>query len=470
MASMATTNTGEDDVELEMDLDEDEPVKQFSASQLPSVEKSEEIKWKAQELDQKCKDIMDLLAQEKRRWDDSSGNLKVPVLEEYKKIGLTTRDLRDKTLPTSLHVLARYYERDYSKVPKHILKTVIRYLLEHRDKSSSETRPEENAQEQPILDVAMSFENDEFIDCVMDCWPHGFPDLLHISDSDGKNCLHHIFVLPPLSPIIKIQEISKRKKQSLKRGLKFVPQAKPETLAAKDKEGNTPIHYAMDYRQCFGRAKEYVEMFQNMVLKGDKAMEANGAFNNKDESPILYCQRTRKEYKAWQKEKQHQNHPPQTAPENQMREHSIKEPKPQPASQGPEDNLEEAKDSTLADARNMKPLPQDGGNEYAITNRNFHSSVDIPEGFGLRSSSISVHTSSVTPATKPDATPPNEHKAHPPTPPPPQVPNRSKDGEKPVNDILEFLRLHYIRTRSDLEARDLMDGKDASGEFRVEVH
>ncbi|PGH10863.1 hypothetical protein AJ79_05223 [Helicocarpus griseus UAMH5409] len=42
-----------------------------------------------------------------------------------------------------------------------------------------------------------------------------------------------------------------------------------------------------------------------------------------------------------------------------------------------------------------------------------------------------------------------------------QQPNH-RAQEKTANDILELLRPHYMRKRSDLEARDLIEGKDAS--------
>lgn len=50
---------------------------------------------------------------------------------------------------TVLHILARNYRKDYKDVPEHIRRTVIKYLLEHRTRSSSETRAKEEALENP---------------------------------------------------------------------------------------------------------------------------------------------------------------------------------------------------------------------------------------------------------------------------------------------------------------------------------
>lgn len=129
------------------------------------------------------------------------------------------------------------------------------------------------------MKVAMTFDNGEFIDCVMDCWPDGFPDLLHTQDSEGKNCLHQLFAVPNLRPtpgaardknaptLPDVRFLAKN------RGPVFVSKAKPETLTAKDKDGNTPIHYAMDYWQCSGRNEKYVDMVRQMVLKADTVMK-----------------------------------------------------------------------------------------------------------------------------------------------------------------------------------------------------
>jgi hypothetical protein len=490
MVSLHPVNDGS---ESEMESEEDELPKQAGASLTQTPDTCDEIKWNALELDQKCKDVMNLLADKKRRWSNDSGNPNIPILEEYKKIALTRRDPRDKTLPTALHILARNYKKDFTHVPTSVRETVIKYLLKQEEaKSSSDPATHENIQEQPILHVAMTFENDDFIDCVEKCWPQGFPDLLHAQDGEGKNCLHHVFALPS-----QVKQISAVKTRTLQRAQKLVPKAKPETLAAKDKSGNTPIHYALDYRQCFGRKREYVELVQYMVREGDKAMNAGSSLNNDGESPIIFCQRTMEEYKARKQARQQagksQSRPSPTVPQTIADKQDITAGKGQAASQGHGKDQEAAKDPGQVKVQIKTQNPKEkvshvafeglsedretwnhtgsdttGGSKPPLVRRESQGRP-IP-GTQFRNSNPDLGSPTVTASSqalerKSDAALPNKEKTDVQNlSDNPKMPSASARGEQPVNDILDFLRLHYIRTRPDLEARDLIDGKDASGE------
>ncbi|KAF5558518.1 intracellular serine protease [Fusarium napiforme] len=60
--------------------------------------------------------------------------------------------------------------------------------------------------------------------------------------------------------------------------------AKPEVLAAKDDNGNTPLHLAVDYENCKRDQLQYIRM---MLDKGDQAIfnSTNGDFNKANLSP-----------------------------------------------------------------------------------------------------------------------------------------------------------------------------------------
>ncbi|KAH7020453.1 hypothetical protein EDB80DRAFT_561533 [Ilyonectria destructans] len=275
----------------------------------------EEERWRAKELEQQCNEVMEMLKQGgERRWDDSAAGTDVRVLEDYKKSTLATRrDLRDVNYPTALHILAKDTNKEYSKVPRDVRQKVFRCLLEHRYNNSnaaSKPKPEETGKEELILKVAMAYDNDEFVDCVRDCWPEKFPDLLGIQDGEKRNCLHHLFIRRKPSPTQNGQEV---KEKFLARVQKLAPQAKAETLAAMDQYGNTPIHYAMNYSQCLGKPDSYVDTVKDMILKGDEVMREKGAFNKKGESPILVCQRTMRIYKERKEELLKQSAQPNTA-------------------------------------------------------------------------------------------------------------------------------------------------------------
>lgn len=248
----------------------------------------DEAEWLSLELEQQLKDIMRQLKDRRRRWgDDSSSG--VPSLEPYKQKTLVERRNAEPTRATALHILARQYRTDYADIPGDIIRPVIRDLLQQNIQPSSEAEHGGRGTEEPILKVAMTFNNDEFIHQVYKAWPEAFPTLLDARDSEGKNALHHIFFWPDKKVTVRPEADAM---MLLQRAMEFVPVAMSETVAAQDADGNTPLHYAADYRQCQLRTDEYVEMYTEMVQKADDLMRGEKAFNSWGESPILYSQLT----------------------------------------------------------------------------------------------------------------------------------------------------------------------------------
>lgn len=422
---------------------------QHGRGHIQSTKDSEENSWADLDLSDQCQKAMHLLTSGERQWDNEPGDVTVPVLEQYKKIALTRRDERDKSTPTALHLIAKDYKKQYKNVPEEIMKKVLKYLLDERDLSPPE--------EEPILKIAMKYNNSEFIDCVMDCWPDGFPDLLDIQDSNKQNFLHIIFdvskleLVPPPKKEQGISHLQQFRNQTLERARKFVPRAKPQTLAAKDKDGNTPIHYAMDYRQCWGRKEPYVETFKDMVLKGDELMKTEAAFNNDDESPILFFKRTERKVLEYRRERQEiiaarQPAVSEAPPGGQARVANANgpaQPKP-PSAAEPEDDGEVAEEET---DRVGKRTVKESKTSY------LRSTVNHSRSFAETTPAEANRTHSG---------PPTEHQS--PTHKNVKSPaaRDEVDEEWSKNTVLEFLILHYIRTRPDLEARELIYGKNAS--------
>ncbi|RSM00406.1 hypothetical protein CEP52_009156 [Fusarium oligoseptatum] len=370
----------------QLDSDEERPDKRGKVDQLNPQEASEEAEWNKLELEGQCKDVMDLLRTGKRR-----------------------RDTRDPMVPTALHILAKDSRKEYVKVPRDILKTVIQYLLNARDlenKNATKEKHDEMAKEQLLLKVAMTFDNDEFIDCVIDCWGDKFSDLLDLRDGDGKNCLHHLL-----------------------------------TLVYPDADGNTPIHHAVHYRQCRRKPDEYVQEVKGMILKGDEIMKTTSAFNNNGESPLLFCQRTRIAFFKELKAKQSQKQQAQEA-QKKMPPPVAKDPVSQPNPDIPAKGRESWKSTTTG-----KPMQADGGGfAYKESLNKVQKPAKAPpepnrtEGGGAKSADGDK-------TAKANARRPNADRV-------------VKD--KAAKDILNFLTMHYIRTRSDMEARDLIFGKNIS--------
>jgi hypothetical protein len=238
------TDTEDDDIDMELDDVEPDPVS--SLDHATRAQGSEEAEWLNQELEVQLKDVTQLLKKGLRKWDINHGPPDALPLESYKKTTLATKRTAEVSRPTALHILARHYKTDYADIPSEIIRPVIRDMLLQGGEFSAEATPDAKRKEEPILKVAIMFDNDQFIEQVKAAWPEGFPDLLDAQDSDGKNALHHIFAWSN-------DKVTRRPeaeaKLVLKRALDLIPAAKKETLAAQDADGNTPIHYATDYRR-----------------------------------------------------------------------------------------------------------------------------------------------------------------------------------------------------------------------------
>jgi hypothetical protein len=235
-----------EDDDIDMELDDVEPDPVSSLDHATRAHGREEAEWLNQELEVQLKDVMQLLKKGLRKWDNDHGPPDALPLEPYKKTTVVTKKNPEVSRPTALHILAWQYKTDYADIPDDIIRPVIRDLLLHGGESLAGAKPDEKRKEEPILKVAILIDIDEFVQHVKAAWPEGFPDLLDAQDSDGKNALHHIFAWSNDKVTTRPEAEAKL---VLKRALDLIPAAKKETLAAQDADGNTPIHYATDYRR-----------------------------------------------------------------------------------------------------------------------------------------------------------------------------------------------------------------------------
>jgi hypothetical protein len=93
--------------------------------------------------------------------------------------------------------------------------------------------------------------------------------ILKIKNHEGKNCLHEA-----IESRSKCADI-------------LVQYAEPDTLCARDQNGNSVLHLAVQYEQC---RKEQLPIIQAMVAKCDKlmSMPGGGLFNNARNSPYRH--------------------------------------------------------------------------------------------------------------------------------------------------------------------------------------
>lgn len=283
----------DDKFESESSIQEEHDVGGGISSHVQSAQDSVQEAWLSGELESQLMEVMSFLENKRRRWDDSQEPGNVELLEPYKKEALLEGRDEDPTRATALHIMAsNYVLHGYNKIPEELIGPVIRDLLAEylAPSNQTETEEEKKKREEPILKMAIKWrDNYGFVQLIKNSSPRQhLAALLAAQDGDDRNALHHIFAWPD-DKLKRVPEADAEK--VLTRALDLVPLATAETLAAKDKDGNTPIHYAADPRQSRGRDSRYVNLFKEMVERADPFMRGNKAFNNMDESPLRYAKR-----------------------------------------------------------------------------------------------------------------------------------------------------------------------------------
>ncbi|KAL1864707.1 hypothetical protein Daus18300_007509 [Diaporthe australafricana] len=493
------------------------------SDEAPTVEAhSDELDiWNQLPIQGRWDQVMKILKDQGRRcrWDDQCGDPETQnFLEGYKKDGLNFKDDSDPRSPTVLHMLAKDFDRSgFASLDEKSRSRIIVFLLDHqRSESTGQAGHKTNYGEDPVLIVALRNDNKDFIRCVLRHCRNSAGYLLDACDVEGTNSLHHIF--KEHFPRAVGDYFSKRrgKKLDLKTTytmvLSLADLARPETIAAQDRLGNTPLHYAMDYTLCRIPTDNHPKIVSQLIAVGDRLLSKNAKssqFNKeKDpESPYLYFLRTKNAYLMDLQSKQSSGLATQdprlsapiahkgTASDRDSKAQSPKDGivlriKRADESRGPNggwkatklgavnerDTSGKGKPTTFPSAQRTTPgyVTEETASETEELGfedgRSVQSLLRHPQNFGP-SRNMTVYAVQIpTLSSKPDDVSyqqPNE-----------AYKGSTKSTQKNVQtfqmiddvegckiaaeEIRHRLKLHYIRTRSDIDAKDLLYGKVAS--------
>lgn len=280
--------------------------------QLSEDENSSE--WYSLPLHEKWKNVVERLINEEVRWDDDEQpdqewKPRVRVLDPRERESLATFNDRNTACPTVLHRLADNFKNDdFNKLPHITQVKIVAYLLGEDRKARAQATVD--SPDEPVLTRAFTNQNDEFIRFVIKhFYRDHLPDLVDDQDSSGSNCLHYVFKrhLPEaVDDFIRVK--SGRKTSRIHRAITLditktlhyldllIRIAKPQCIVATDGDGNTPMHYAMAYRVCRMPTATYKTLALQLIEVGSKSKDRSRQFNNAQESPYLYFERTRREF------------------------------------------------------------------------------------------------------------------------------------------------------------------------------
>ncbi|KAL4909352.1 hypothetical protein BDW74DRAFT_187521 [Aspergillus multicolor] len=437
------------------------------------------------------KEIVKLLDIGEESWD---------ALEDSEKLALAYRDPKNAR-PTFLHKMAENWANgEFRDLSMEVRRQIVLFLLDQR-------MPHKDGQDDSILTVAMNYNTADFIQLIIAHRPMLLPSLLVAMNVKKMNCLHTAFKDTLIGILRMLTLEGKEKSELLTSTMRTITMllefADISTITAKDADGNTPIHYAMDYRLCHitteykheGRDRKYEDLIRLLLSKAEPAMKKPDVlFNARHYSPYRFyfyvkagiASKSRKANasslprketttKAKAPVAEERREPKRGAAKPTAGEHLSralfggKEEPPQPA-------FSIKSNAHLSPKSLSKPLPKPLRDPQYPPGSSVVSTTGNKEiGFGEPSSgSLSrratatldapveeVQARSVSAAPKQTA---------------PAKPERSKSGstshatawpggeeeKQAAANILAFVKCFFIRNSSDRDAKDLLYGKIAS--------
>ncbi|GLA25224.1 hypothetical protein AnigIFM63326_001841 [Aspergillus niger] len=402
------------------------------------------------------------------------------------------RDHDNREVPTLLHHLSKdKLAHGFYDLPEStrvcILDCLLQVHLLDDDAISEHAQANEIGEDEtpfPILISALKHVNLSFLYTILTNLKDPLLQLLQIPHgSKRRNPLHEAFRVLYLKQrsVNKISSVSN--KEGMKADLRVLTQivhdwvalAPQSALAARDNDGNTPLHYAMNYNLCYYLdAKVYRPVVVALIDKSiSSRMQVECLFNKEGKSPYLIYL----DSESWFAEKQHTSSSSKPAAVN-----GVSRSKPNLVRLGIEGKRVEGKEKPGEEARRetqnepSQPLCMPSHSDpltiswtgLAPPDRFQATSLSLPPSW-VRNPKVLLFTQD---NRKPAASesmlrsPSMRSRAGAPKEPTPYQIQQSRvensRRKEAADEIRQYLRLCYLRNMSDVDAKNLLYGNVAS--------
>ncbi|KAL6878819.1 hypothetical protein J3F83DRAFT_724010 [Trichoderma novae-zelandiae] len=355
----------------------------------------------------------------------------------------------DPRQPTALHIMAAMDKKELPKLDGR-MEPLIRFLVEHENDL---LRIQDRSGHTPLF-LAIEAKKEKMVQWM--CESHRkISDILDMSsnDKDKMNCIHI-----GIDKRVKFLDL-------------LIDKAEPATLAAKDGDGNTPLHLAVEYKKC---KKEQLDIIQSIIAKSDAAVQRspNGDFNNDGLSPYLHHKESCRKALARAKEKERKSAKDEKGRDKGVRvrpdgadgDTSRPSKETAPKSQGPAGPAapgEQAPDpSSRPDKRPLIQIDSSrtkyGGKSQPIGNVNSPAVATAPQLVGRDEKNPASRTAEAL-AVKPTADSRSVTDSG----------HKSRVDEATLKGVERLLKLHYLRSRSYNAAMEILYGRNTTSDYEL---
>jgi hypothetical protein len=375
--------------------------------------------------------------------------------DERSRLAVKTGDERQ---PTALHILAVKEKEDLPDDEK--LMPLIDFLVRRPEHLLAE---KDHAGLTPLY-LAISEKKRKMVKWMCQAYDN-IDSVLSISSHEKKNCLH-----VAIEKRVKVADF-------------LVEQASANTLSAKNNDGNTPLHLAVEYKRC---KEGQLAIIKAIVDKCDRVMRdsKDGDFNNASLSPYLHhletCEKAEKE-KAEKEKKKKEEEKKKAKNEKEAEKGSGRS---RPDSDGPA-----ARDGGQMGVKPIPPkapaaplAPSQDKYPEDMPLRRASTQMDAPltlrkealsgkdsasgkYGGGQQRATI-VNSPTVGPATDfpvPERGGEKESRKKDLLTRKPDTKESNNDGQRSkVTEIRNFLKLHYLRERDHDAALEILYGRNTT--------